>query len=52
MDWGHILEVAVGNVFVAGVAYGAIKTEIKALHDRIERCEEDIRLITFRPKGN
>ncbi len=39
----HIIEVIAGNVFVAGVAYGAIKTELRALISRIAQCEEDIR---------
>jgi hypothetical protein len=48
IDWPHIIEVVVGNLFVAGVAYGAIKAEIRALHSRIAQCEADIRAESVR----
>jgi hypothetical protein len=51
MDWGHIVETVVSTLFVAGAAYGGIRAKLAALHDRLDRCEEDIRLITYR-KGN
>jgi hypothetical protein len=51
MDFGHIIETVVSTLFVAGASYGGIRAKLAALHERIERCEKDIRLLTFK-KGN
>lgn len=45
MDFAHIAESLVTTLFVAGAAYGAIRTDLKNLHERINRCEEDLRLL-------
>lgn len=47
MDWAHIAETLVTTAIVAGSAYGAIKADLKALHTRIQRCEDDIRNLIF-----
>jgi hypothetical protein len=50
VDFGHIIETVVSTCAVAGAAYGAIRSDLKALHERITRCEDDIRKLIF--KGN
>lgn len=48
IDWGHVGEIVASNFFVAGVAYGAIKADLKGIHERVRRCEDDIRKLIFR----
>jgi len=43
IDWTHIGELVFSGLLTAGAAYGAIKAELRALHDRIDRVEKDIR---------
>lgn len=43
IDWMHIGEVVIGNVFVAGVSYGAIRAELRFIRERVTTCESDIR---------
>ncbi len=48
MDWQHLAEVVGGNLFVAGVAYGAIKADLRGLHERLKRVEEHIDRLIFK----
>lgn len=43
IDWVHVGELVFSNIFVAGMVYGTIRADLKALHARVERCETDIR---------
>lgn len=40
LDWTHIGEVMIGNVFVAGVTYGVIKTKIAEILRRLDAADE------------
>ncbi len=39
MNWELIIA-AVGNVFVAGVAYGAIRSKVTGLHERLNYADK------------
>lgn len=38
-DLQHFIEVAAGNIFVAGVAYGVLKTKLGALDKRMDSAD-------------
>lgn len=41
LDWGHVLEVVLGNVFVAGVAWGAIRADVRNLRLGVAEAKAD-----------
>jgi hypothetical protein len=41
VDFGHIAEVVLGNIFVAGVAYGTIKSNVSNLGKRMDKADDD-----------
>jgi hypothetical protein len=48
VDFGHIVEVIVGNVFVAGVAYGAVKANVSNLGRRMDTADADRKSLSDR----
>lgn len=42
IEWWHIASIVVAQVFAAGAVYGAIRADLRNLHERLARTEQQI----------
>ena len=40
LDVSHIIEIMIGNIFVAGVTYGTIKSKLASLDRRMDEADK------------
>lgn len=51
IEWFTIGVTVVAQVFAAGVVYGAIRADLRNLHDRVESVEKRIDKLILRGKN-